>query len=221
MALGIINKIRKIAVVLAVFSVLTAQPAVLAAVYGGGNYGSCTYGNGCSTTSPSSTPKTTTKKPAGSIILLNDYDEYFTATGKTLDLKAGQIVYFDLTVNGTTERHKITIVTVGTDYVTIALDSGQVTSTLNIGDSKQYDVNSDGDYDIQVTLNGITGSTANMNFKVFAAPTPAPAANPAVTAKPRSNLWLIIASAIVLFVGLLIFLILFIRRRRKNKLVQF
>src|SRR5689334_22667365 len=87
------------------FVAIWGQPlAAQASTYGSGNYGNCAYSTGCAATS-TPTPAAESPAPTPGEIILNDFSEYFVPGGKDLELSAGQVVYFDVTDNGTTTRH--------------------------------------------------------------------------------------------------------------------
>ncbi len=189
--------------------------AVLASTYGSGSYGMCAYSQGCSSSGGTTITTTTTPTSStGSSILLNDFSGYFQSSGVTLDLKVNQVIYFDVTVNGVSERHSITIKKIGPDCVVLTLASTPYDVTLCVGDTKQYDVNGDGVNDIEISLNSIsTNGKANLTFRALKPPsTPAPAA--AAVEKHHNWLWLIVSIAfIVVALGLFFWLAM----RRKNR----
>lgn len=184
---------------------------VLAATYGSGNYSTCTYSQGCpsSGTPPSTTP-----------ILLNNYPEYFTAQGKIVTVSAGQILYFETTTRGTTLKHTITIKTIGQDFVTFTIDNSTNQLTLHIGETQQYDVDGDGQNDIEITLRSIAGSIATMIFKNLsnAPKTQSPVSTTpplAINPKGTSHIWLWFSLSFI-FLAFLIWFIIFWSRRRKH-----
>lgn len=197
---------------------LSVRPAAAtASTYGSGHYGACTYSQGCSTPTTTSTggstPTTTTSPTA---ILLNDFEQYFASGGKTLDLKVDQVIYFDVTVGGVTERHSVTIKKIGPDYVILTLASEPFDVTLFVGDTKQYDVNNDGQNDIEISLNSIsTNGKANLTFRALKPPAAAPAAT-APAQKHTNWLWIIVSIALII-IALIIFIWLFARRRRRDE----
>jgi hypothetical protein len=122
--------------------------------------------NATPTHTPTVTPtvtETVTPTPTATLlyISLNDYTEFTDGTGKALtDLQVGQVINF--TLNG--ESHTATVTTIGDTYVVVTLMSTPIEVTLNIGDTKQEDVNGDGLNDVQVTLNSITNGKADLTF---------------------------------------------------------
>lgn len=206
---------------LVVFGLLwsfVAPVAALAAAYGSGGYSNCAYSTGCAASSSgggSSSGGSSTTTNTGGAILLNDFNPYFTDDGKELLVSKNQIIYFDVTAGGQIIRHKVTITSIGPDYVDIVIASNPIHDRLYIGDSKQYDVNGDGQYDIQVTLNSIsTSGKADMTFKSLSPPTTTPASTVAMPQK--HNYWLLITSISAIFLGLLIWIIILLTRRHKR-----
>jgi len=205
-------------------SLLLVPGRAVASTYGSGAYGSCPYGQSCPASSSSgsgtsSTPPTTT--PA-SQVLLNDFAEFATAGGKTLDLSAGQAVYFNITVNGQTENHSITVKQVGDGFVILTFAPNGFDTTISTGQTGLYDVNDDGQNDIKITLNSITNGVASLTFSsvLGTSTTQTPGTNttaPATSAASKGRAWLwITLSILAILVALGIFFILW-RRRRKDR----
>lgn len=195
--------------------------SALASVYGSGNYGNCTYGQGCPS-SGSSQPAAAASPAVPSQILLNDFPEYFSSAGKDLNVTADQVILFDTSANGQTTRHTITIKTVGTDFVEIVIDSNSSTDRLAIGQNEQFDVTTDGKNDIQITLKSISGTTALMNFKALNQPVATPKAAPA-TISPNHHLswWLwLVLFGFLLVLGIWFWFILWKRRHHSDEVVK-
>ncbi len=190
---------------------------VFASPYGSGKYGACAYQIGCkassSSTPASVTPTTETTTP----IVLNDYNDYFN-DGVKLDVHVGDVICFDVENNGVAERHCITIKAIGENYVDVMIDSATTDVRFFIGDIKQFDVTDDQQNDIEITLNSITGANANFTFKQLGKElrptTPAPTTTPS---KAHAFPWTLVISLFVLALGLLWFIILWLRRRRKGQ----
>lgn len=94
-------------------------------------------------------------------IMLNDFPEFINGTGKTLDGKVGQVIYFMVG----DEEHSATIKEIGLDYVIITLASTPYDIKLYVGQSSAYDVTGDGHADVNITLNSITNGLANLTFR--------------------------------------------------------
>lgn len=192
---------------------------LLAAPYGSGSYDGCKYSQGCDA---SGGPIATPPSGQGSIILLNDYREFFTEDGKTLDMGVSETVHFNLTINGQLEAHTITIKQVGENFVILTFAPDSFDVTLNIGQSGQYDVNSDGKNDIKITLNSTGGGRANLSYSaVLDNATIQPSkdeATPVGTTSSQKNsswLWLIL-SILAILAAIFIFFILWWRRRKRK-----
>jgi len=207
---------------LLVSGLLIIPANVLAAPYGSGSYDDCKYSQGCDA---SGGPITTTPPDnQGSIILLNDFSEFFTEDGKTLDMGVADVVHFNLTVDGQLEDYTITIKQVGDNFVILTFAPDSFDVTLTIGQSGQYDVNGDGKKDIKVTLNGISDGKANLSFSAVLGNSTVQPSNDdsatvekvAVPQKGKSWLWMIL-SILAIVTAIFIFFILWRRRRKKDE----
>ncbi len=223
MTIKIIHKILRHLTTAVVAGIFLFQPLVLASVYGSGSYGSCPYSTGCSSSTTSPTPSTTPSKAKTTTttkILLNDFSDYFTS-GHQLDLKAGQVIYFDVTANNETVQYSVTINKVNSDGVEITINPGGIAITLNVGETKQVDVNNDGVFDIAITLDSISGGVATMTFKAVGETTTQPVIPAQTSSTPKHGInWLLIGSIVAICLGLGIFIWLFIRRRRDRNNTQ-
>jgi len=124
--------------------------------------------------------------------------------------------------------HKITFKEVGTDSVTLKIESDPVEVTLNVGDTKEVDVNGDGVNDLSITLNSVTGGKADIAIKkieegaeIVAKEDKAkagivdeePPAPPAAEEQPpvveeKSNAWLWILLLVVVVVGVVAYFVM-------------
>lgn len=117
---------------------------------------------------------TTTETPvttpgAGDRIFLNLFDESFTK-GKKLTLGAGQVIHFSVPADGEGEsEHTVTVNAVGTDYVDITVRSEPIRDRLFVGSTERYDVDFDGDADIEATLDSIDNGLADVTFTILPA----------------------------------------------------
>lgn len=218
-----LSNLPKILIAAVVLISLLPAPNAFASVYGSGTYNKCAYGNGCPATggrSPSEPGNIST--PANSQpsdqILLNDFTEYFGELGKRLYLQTNQVVYFDITAGQTTKRHNITVKEVGSSYVVIVLASDPIDAKLVVSDIRQFDVNGDDVADIQISLANISDSVATMIFKNLgvSSPSVAPPSSSLQQISTKNRLSLIIY-ATFLATGLLIFALLFWKRRKKRR----
>lgn len=94
------------------------------------------------------------------IILLNNYVQYTSGSGKEENLSPNQVVYFKVDK----QTHSITVDKVGGDYVTLTLRSNPRVVNMQIGDTDEYDVTGSGKPDIKITLLGIYGGIARLSF---------------------------------------------------------
>ena len=93
-------------------------------------------------------------------ILLDEFQDYTSGNGKPLSMERGQVVYFKVN----TDTHSASVTEIGSDYAVIVLHSDPITARLNVGQTRQYDVNKDGTNDISITLNSISGDVAQLIF---------------------------------------------------------
>ncbi|MEX0934183.1 MAG: GLUG motif-containing protein [Candidatus Saccharimonadales bacterium] len=93
-------------------------------------------------------------------IILNDYEE-FEGQGKLTLLATKQVVYFMVD----DEEHSITVDLIRDEFVVTTIASEPQTDTIYVGGSKQYDVNGDGEDDIEITLNEVVDGSANLVFR--------------------------------------------------------
>lgn len=144
-------------------------------------------------------------------IVLNDFDDYF-GTGKQLDLKVGDIIYFD--ING--ERHSVTVKEIGDTYVVVVIASDPITARLVIGDTQQYDVTNDALNDIETHIDDIKNGVASATFRQLthaSSVVPAPKVNTQIAKRASWWWWLVIA---ILAVSALLILALTKRRKRNS-----
>lgn len=194
-----------------------------ASTYGSGGYNDCAYNVGCPSGGSSSTPSGTTTpeedKPGD--ILLNDFNEYFSSTGKQLTLEPGQSVHLDMVTEGVKQNYTITVGEVGEDFVNLTFSTDSLNGRLNVGETKEYDLNGDGKNDISITLNSITDGKANLTYKTVlgASTTTQPnSSTPRQTQQPEKRSWLgLIFSILAILIALFIFFILWRRRRKRDQ----
>jgi hypothetical protein len=84
-------------------------------------------------------------------------------TGTYVPLKENGIVNFNLN----NSQHKITIISLSSTFVNITIQSEIINFKLNIGDTKNIDLNNDGTDDISVVLEDIVDGKANLFLKKF------------------------------------------------------
>lgn len=148
------------------------------------------------------TEPTVTTPGSGNRIDLNVFDESFTK-GKTLTLGVGQVIHFSVPADGEGEsEHTVTVNAVGPDYVDITVRSEPIRDRLFVGSTERYDVDFDGDADIEATLDSIDGGLADVTFTIL----------PADERSPNALAIGLIALASLVAVGLW----LFFRRKRRT-----
>ena len=206
---------------------LCCMPLVQADVYGGSNYSDCQYSRDCpaSSSAPAS-PTTSTpnsnssnqqdssQSTSGAEVILNNFDDYFTDSGKQLTLTKDGVVYFYVVQNNLKEKHSVTILEVAADTVTILVSSTPQRATMRIGQSEAFDVTSDKQNDIEIALKSINEGKAELTFKNLQQSALRTASMPQQTKKQDSS-WIIYA--VCLAVGLSLFLALYLKRRPHNK----
>ncbi len=110
-------------------------------------------------------------------IYLNDYPE-FTTTGIQIDGIGSGTINYNVPTADADEDHTITITSIGPASVTFTLSAtpAPMAATLQQNETRQFDVNADGNNDIEIGLRDIEDSLANMSFKQVV---------PASIARPR------------------------------------
>lgn len=81
--------------------------------------------------------------------------------GVSVDLSENKEVKFNL--EG--EKHTMTVDSISEDSVSITIMSSPITATLDVGETKKFDLENDGIYDLSVKLNGIVDGKADIYFK--------------------------------------------------------
>jgi len=81
---------------------------------------------------------------------------------KNLEAKQGEVKLFSF--NGQI-THKITLLNVTSDSLKLLIESNPITLILNVGETKQVDVNIDEINDLEITLVSISGGNANISIK--------------------------------------------------------
>lgn len=138
-------------------------------------------------------------------IYLDGYPEFKTATGKQMNLKIGQVVFF--TVNN--EEHTATITGLTDQTVTLVLASTPQTVTLMLAEAAQYDVTNDGKKDIEISINSITNEFATITFKSLAEQ-PVKGNTKSVGRASNTVFW------VLLFGACFIALVLLVRRKKRS-----
>lgn len=150
--------------------------------------------------------------PAPTKIVLNDFSQFFSSEGKTLDLPPNGKVYFSVEEHtGGQEEHSITVKSIDGDTVTITVASTPFDITMRIGDIKYVDVNKDGVADVSVRLLGIVNGLAQIVIRQL------PKSAASSTAVSSSNNELFTAIGVCGFVLLAGLTVLYIRKNHAPK----
>ncbi|MES2630677.1 MAG: hypothetical protein V4611_01850 [Patescibacteria group bacterium] len=190
-------------------------------------------------TKPTVTPQTPTQNPSVSPapvapvvvedtgITLNDFEQYLIVKdpvtgealpqaeqpGKTIALSLGQLIHF----KKKDEAHTVTVKSITENSVVVTIASTPQDVALMVGQTKQVDIDADGENDLQVTLNAIAGGVADLTFKqlsvVKAAPVEQETAEETTSPSPF-NIYLLIGGALLL--ALIITVIAITKRAHKN-----
>ncbi|MEW6063410.1 MAG: hypothetical protein AB1571_03540 [Nanoarchaeota archaeon] len=121
---------------------------------------------------------------------------------------AGGFVRF--TIDGTT-KHKLTFDEVTATSASITIESDPIKLTLNLAETKEIDLDSDGKNDMSATLSRIVDNQAVIKIEKLAVQTPsevtpAEEEQPAAEAPKRSLLWLWILIAIIVIAAVVYFI---------------
>ncbi len=108
------------------------------------------------------TPSTGGVGGAGGVPAITFNIDLSKAAQASANYKQGRIATF--TLDGTV-KHTVTFNEVTSTSATLIIASTPKTIILNIGDTKNVDINDDGIDDVSATLQGITSGTANVIFK--------------------------------------------------------
>lgn len=151
-------------------ALLVLPASTIAAPYGSDGYGDCEFGDGCAA-------ETTTDEIAtDTVTVLNTFESFFTTSGTNIaDLVVGDRVDFCinttsiLQVCGATEdtRYAANLksinLSIGSVVMTIA--STQADYTLFLNTPLRIDIDNNGSDDLELTLTGLLGTTADITFR--------------------------------------------------------
>jgi len=125
------------------------------------------------------------------------------------------------TLDGVTE-HRATLLEVKDQEVTLRLESTPVDVTLKIGETKEVDLDLDGESDLVVTLNSITDGKADVTLKPLKAKeveteekTEEASPGELTVEKTSSSTWLVVAVVLVVLIGVVAYLLL--KKGKKGK----
>lgn len=108
-------------------------------------------------------------------IYLDDYNEFKTSAGKTLELSLGQIVYFY--IHG--ELHSATVTEIGPDYVILRIASEPQEVRISLGGAQEVSVLQNGVKDLRIGLTNLQDGKATLVFAQLKAPASKTPAKPA------------------------------------------
>lgn len=195
---------------------LILVPQITTAQYEDGSYGSCSYGQECTSTSSSPSSTTTSQESTtptpGAGIFLNDYSEYATPTGKQLTLEAGQTVYYEISEAGVKTKYTLSVESVSDGYVVIVMPNGSK-QKITVGESIQFDSDGDAKNDIIISLKSINGKTAVLGFSSVM---PQAIQTIAQTKKANSSKSSIVLYALITALGVTMFMLLLAKRRKRR-----
>jgi hypothetical protein len=137
-------------------------------------------------------------------ITLNDYEDYTSGIGKSLELIEGQVVHF--TFNG--EQHTITIKTITDNYIVVTIASTPHDVTVQKGQTVKYDVDGDGSTDISLSYVSATAGVATIIFNQLVKPAPSPASN-------QPSYWWVLWVGLSIVIVIIILVIAKLRRSTK------
>ncbi len=103
-------------------------------------------------------------------VVLNEFSEFYSSQGKTVDLRPNNKIYFNVTHNEEIEEHSITVKVVEGNTVTITISSKPFDVTMYMGETREIDVNEDGTNDISVKLLGVMNGAAQIIVKQLPKP---------------------------------------------------
>jgi hypothetical protein len=115
-------------------------------------------------------------------IYLNDFSEYGTSAGKTLELALGQVVYFY--VRG--ELHSAAVIEIGPDYVILRIASEPQEVRISLGETQEVSVSPNGSKDIRISLKSLQNGKATLNFAEITEPPVVAAATKPI---PNGAVW--------------------------------
>lgn len=149
------------------------------------------------------------------VINLSEVQEFQQGINQYVSVPRGKRVEFDVR----SESHSVTVKEIGVNYVVLTIASKPFDTRIYVGSQNQYDVTSDGIFDIEITLRGISGNTADLVFRSLAVVDPGQADSEVTSEAPvssKSYAWLYVATLCILVaIGATA---LIIRRKRRMPL---
>ncbi len=135
------------------------------------DYSNCEVYAPQQTTSPSGSggPSGGGSSPSSQKSTLKTYSFTIDETNKgvTSEIKENEVVKFYIAKNGDVESHSITLKTISKDFVVLEIKSEPIVISLNIGETKKFDLTGDNFYDLKTTLNEIKNDKANLTINTI------------------------------------------------------
>jgi DNA-binding beta-propeller fold protein YncE len=155
-------------------------------------------------------------------IYLNPNTSFTSVTGQTVNTTIGQTMQMQLQ-NG--QQHTVTLKSISADRqsIVVTFTSAPQDVTLYRGVAKLVDLNSDGNPDVQATLQDTNDTSADINLRDISSPKEQSSASPSNSPQDNSKIGTqtasglsvpIIATSVVLGAGVIAGIIMVVRKRR-------
>jgi hypothetical protein len=165
---------------------------------------STTGGGTTTTTSDDTQPTAVDDVTTQATINLNDYGDYTSGIGKTLELVESQVIHF--TFNGV--EHTITIKTITDSYIVVTIASTPHDVTVQKGQTVKYDVDGDGSTDISIAYVSQTAGVATITFNQLLKPAPTNATS------TQPTYWWALWTSIAIVVVVVIIILVIVKTRK-------
>jgi len=140
------------------------------------------------------------------------FDSSETNLGRSVEIQKKDIIKFYLEVQETQEEHSITLLDIQKDYISIKIQSEPIIETVNINETKKFEITGDEVYDVEITLNSIKNGKVNVSIKTI---------NEEIEEQQSGLYEKIIASwkqiTIIFIVAIALVMTIILRRKRKVK----
>ncbi|MGV8151545.1 MAG: S8 family serine peptidase [Candidatus Nanoarchaeia archaeon] len=104
---------------------------------------------------------------SGAKTYLASYAEISSGTGYTKEFSLGDRLKFNLINNNLVEEHTINISRIYSTKVDLIIASEIILTSIQIGEIKKFDLNSDGVYDLEIKLNSIINNKSSITIKAI------------------------------------------------------
>ncbi len=152
-----------------------------------------------STTSGGGGTTSGTTEPSETVDISSTPQNVETSTGDTSIFTYG------------TKEHTLTIDSLTSDSVTVTIDN-KITETIGKKQSKEVDIDGDGNNDIKLTLNAVRLNKADITIEKLAGATPEPQEQTEVTGKSLAWLWWLLG---IVVIGVVIYLVVMQQKKKK------